>query len=119
MNYFPYFNQMNQERQTDVYVQGEEAAKAYLVAPNGFVRLWDSTTNRFYEKRGDQTGRPYMDTFEYAKISAPAPSVVGLSSQEGNYITNELSALKSRLDALEKGLKDEPISESDAAAAAV
>lgn len=116
MNYFPYFNQ---ERQTDVYVQGEEAAKAYLVAPNGFVRLWDSTTNRFYEKRGDQTGRPYMDTFEYTKISAPAPVVTGFNTQEGNYIAKELDALKSRLDALEKGLKNEPIPESDADATAV
>lgn len=56
-----------------IFVQGELAAQAYLVAPSSFVRLWDSTQNVFYEKRADQTGRPYMETFEYKKLTNAEP----------------------------------------------
>lgn len=58
--------QVNQEEK--IWVQGEDAAKDYLVTANGFVRLWDSNTNRFYEKRADGSGRPSMEIYEYKKI---------------------------------------------------
>lgn len=51
-----------------IWVQGEEAARAYLVAPNGFVRLWDSIDNVFYEKTADGTGRPMMRKYKYSEI---------------------------------------------------
>ena len=37
--------QSNDER---IWVQGKNAAEAYLVAANGFVRLWDSNGQVFY-----------------------------------------------------------------------
>ncbi len=75
-----------------IYVQGRGSAEAYLVAPGGFVRLWDSTANIFYEKRADQTGRPYMETFEYKRCDQ--------TRQEANYEA-QIKALEDRIAALE------------------
>lgn len=72
-----------------IWVQGIEGANAYLVAPNSFVRLWDSQDNLFYEKHTDASGRPYTDVFEYSKKSDQKPKV-------------EISAYESQLKDLEK-----------------
>lgn len=51
-----------------IWVQNETAAESYLIAPNGFVRLWDANKNCFYEKRADGSGRPLpLEIFEYKK----------------------------------------------------
>ena len=47
-----------QPSNTFVWVQGEEAAKAYPVAPNNSVLLFDSENPVLYIKQADQTGRP-------------------------------------------------------------
>lgn len=82
-----------------VWVQGENAAAAYLVAPNGFVRLWDSTTPVFYEKRADASGKPLpMEIYEYKrKGGAPAPV------EPSTDILARYAALEQRVAALEKG----------------
>lgn len=108
MNY-PYFNnyqypnyqqtypqQPQQNTDDRIFVQGELSAQAYLVAPNGFVRLWDSQTNRFYEKRADASGRPYMETFEYKKVTNEQP-------KQNNY-DSRFDDFEKRLSALEKGV---------------
>lgn len=43
---------------TFIWVQGEEAAKAYPVAPNSSVILFDSENPVLYIKQADATGRP-------------------------------------------------------------
>lgn len=49
-----------------LYVASKAAAEAYYVVPNGFVRLWDSNRNVFYEKRADANGRLFpMQSFVY------------------------------------------------------
>lgn len=58
------------EQSEKIYVQGEEGAKAYLVARNEFVRLWDDKEPIFYEKRADASGRPSMEMFRYEKIES-------------------------------------------------
>lgn len=107
MNYPYYQNPMyyqqnyQQAQQPDerLWVQGEEAAKAYLVAPNAFVRLWDSQCPVFYEKRADSTGRPYMEIFEYTRKGSNKPSVT-----TGGVIDygERLKAIEGRLEALEQ-----------------
>lgn len=113
-NYGPYPNYSNQMipqqqnimpaqtvAQTDerIWVQNETAADAYLVAPNGFVRLWDNSKNRYYEKRADNSGRPFpMEVYEYKKISA---NVVEEEENKIDYM-KEIDALKERITALEK-----------------
>lgn len=114
-NYYnPYPDQLQQLRQQyapmaqpnpdeRIWVQGEDAARAYLVAVNGFVRLWDSTRQVFYEKRADQTGRPYMEIFEYTKKQSENPA----EKKNGDQISREeIEALKKRIEALE--VKNEP-----------
>lgn len=51
-----------------IWVQGEGAATSYLVAANGFVRLWDSTAPVFYEKQADAQGKPLpMVIYDYKR----------------------------------------------------
>lgn len=51
--------QSNDER---IWVQGKNAAEAYLVAANGFVRLWDSNGQVFTRNelmhQGDRAWKP-------------------------------------------------------------
>lgn len=106
-NFMPTYQQpSNDER---IWVQNQTSAEAYLVAPNGFVRLWDSNKPIFYEKRADATGRPMpLEAYSYSKIEQK-----GMSNAEGieSTINKEIEALKSRIEALEKGVKND---ESDA-----
>lgn len=63
--------QNNAARDERIFVSNQQAAEAYIVAANSFVRLWDSSQPRFYEKTADYTGRPMaMRIFEYKEVSA-------------------------------------------------
>lgn len=88
--------QMSQPAQDErIWVQSATAAENYLVAPNSFVRLWDSTAPRFYERRSDATGRPFpMETYEYKKVNA--------SSNTSDEFLTHFKALEMRIDALER-----------------
>ena len=47
------------------WVQGEAAAKAYLVAPGRTVQLWDSEEKVIYLKSADASGMPSMKVLDY------------------------------------------------------
>lgn len=95
--------QQNQDER--IWVQNATAAESYLVAPNSFVRLWNSTEPIFYEKRADATGRPLpIEAFKYEKISAVQP--VLQQSRTIDY-SDEINALKRRIEALERGAVNE------------
>ena len=52
-----------------IWVQGIEAAKSYLVAPNTTVLLMDSEKERFFLKSSDASGMPLpLRVFEYSEI---------------------------------------------------
>lgn len=71
-----YFGSVSQQPTDErIWVQGQNAAEAYLVAANGFVRLWDSSKPVFYEKRADASGRPSMEMFEYKRKGSEMPSM--------------------------------------------
>lgn len=104
------FNQMPQQipaapqqpvqQDERIWVQNETSAEAYLVAPNGFVRLWDSNAAKFYEKKADPSGRPYpMEVYEYRKIS---PVLGPIDTESRVDYTAEIKELKERITALEK-----------------
>lgn len=95
--------QSNDER---IWVQGKNAAEAYLVAANGFVRLWDSNGQVFYEKRADASGRPCMETYEYKRLGTELPKTGAESKSSVNDYSKEIDSLKVRLAALEKRLND-------------
>lgn len=48
-----------------IWIQGEAAAKSYLVAPGTTVALWDSESQTIYLKSADASGMPSMRTLDY------------------------------------------------------
>ena len=85
-NYFPYspYGVQNMPNYTDlqypqpniqpqgntakngiIWVQGEAGAKAYPVAPNTTVQLWDSETQTIFLKSADGSGMPSMKILDY------------------------------------------------------
>ncbi len=112
-NYYPSYQQYTpQNQQTDerIWVQGKPAADAFLVAPNSFVRLWDSTSQTFYEKRADPSGRPYMESFKYERME---PVQASQSSEGINEYTKRLKAIEGRIEALERSLHESAESDAD------
>lgn len=60
-----------------IWVQGEAAAKSYLVAPGSTVQLWDSEEKVIYLKSADASGMPSMKVLDYTirgeQPEKPAP----------------------------------------------
>lgn len=107
--------QMQQQSNLDerIWVQGQGAAEAYLVAPNSFVRLWDSQAPIFYEKRADQTGRPFLEVFEYNRKSSNSPTAeLSQSNQPTNY-EERLKALERKMETLRRRVLNESQSNAD------
>ena len=80
-----------------IWVQGEAAAKSYLVAPGGTVQLWDSEEKVIYLKSADASGMPSMKILDYTirgeEPEKPAPE----------YATkDELAALAEKVKELGK-----------------
>lgn len=48
-----------------IWVQGEAGAKAYPIAPNTTVQLWDSEDQVIYLKSADASGMPSMKVLDY------------------------------------------------------
>ena len=84
MAYYPYQNQyytqlaqqmpqqmpqQNVQNNGLIWVQGIEAAKSYMVAPNTTVLLMDSESQRFYLKSSDSAGMPMLRVFEYVETT--------------------------------------------------
>lgn len=104
--------QMSSPNQDErIWVQGEEAAKAYLVIPNGFVRLWDSTRPVFYEKRADASGKPSIVAYEY-HTNATQPPNSEEKENSGNKYDEKINNIYERLNALEERMSDYEQTES-------
>lgn len=85
-----------------IWVASESAAEAFLVAANGFVRLWDSNKPVFYEKRADMNGRPMpLVAYEYKiRDSGSAPEAVNAGFEQ------RLSAVEEKLKQMEGAKND-------------
>lgn len=67
-----------QPQQGIIWVQGEEGAKAYMVAAGNSVLLMDSEASAFYIKSTDQSGMPMpLRVFEYAERQQTAKPTKG------------------------------------------
>ena len=77
-----------------IWVSGEAGAKAYLVAPNTTVQLWDSGENVVYIKSADSSGMPSMKILDY--------TIRDSGSQRSDSQENENFATKKELRALEE-----------------
>lgn len=73
-----------------IWVQGENGAKSYLVAPNTTVLLMDSECQKFYLKSADASGMPMpLRIFSYEELSESAKQV-----SEDYATKRDLAALK-------------------------
>ena len=106
--YYQQYQPMVQQQQNTgiIWVSGEAGAKAYLVAPNTTVQLWDSETQRIFLKSADASGMPSMKVLEYTirdQTAGNAPLAASGSQQSNSpaYATHaEIDALSARIDAL-------------------
>ena len=98
-----------------IWVQGEAAAKSYLVAPNTTVQLWDSEKQVIYLKSADASGMPSMKVLDYTirdqmPTNGPVNAATNQAMDLSIYVTKaEFEALKAEIGALTKkgGAKDE------------
>ena len=82
-----------------IWVSGEAGAKAYLVAPNTTVQLWDSEANCVYLKSADATGMPSMKILDYTIRNAQNDvKKTPLENETKEYATkDDMAALKAEL----------------------
>ena len=84
-----------------IWVSGEAGAKAYLVAPNTTVQLWDSEAQVIYLKSADASGMPSIKTLDYT-IRAENQPMQTLQHVDTNYISREeFNSLESKINALQ------------------
>ena len=97
---YPQYQQPAQNTQQNgiIWVQGEAAAKSYLVAPGQTVQLWDSEEKVIYLKSADASGMPSMKMLDYT-IRGEA------EAKPTEYATKEdLAALSERIEKLKADL---------------
>lgn len=79
-----------------IWVQGEAAGKAYLVAAGNTVPLWDSERQTIYLKSVDAAGMPTMRILDYTERAQSAPT-----QPTADYVTRaEYEALVKQVAAL-------------------
>lgn len=90
-----------------LWVQGEEGAKAWLVAPGTTVMLMDSDGSSFYLKSADASGMPQpLRIFDYVERTPKAPVTPAAPAEAPQipsveYVTREdFEALAKRYEAL-------------------
>lgn len=91
-----------------LWVQGEEAAKAYMVAPGATVLLMDSEGQSFYLKSTDPQGMPLpLRIFDYVERTAQKPLEQPQIST-GEFVTRrEFEALSARVGELLAPVKED------------
>lgn len=93
-----------------IWVQGENGAKSYLLAPSTTVLLMDSEAERFYIKSSDASGMPLpLRVFEYHETPQNGSKIdfKGGEGIDARYVTkDEFDALKRIVEGL-KGDRDE------------
>lgn len=91
-----------------LWVQGEEAAKAYMVAPGATVLLMDSEGQSFYLKSTDPQGMPLpLRIFDYVERTAQKPLEQPQIST-GEFVTRrEFEVLAARVGELLAPVKED------------
>ena len=85
--------------QSIIWVQNEQDAYNYLVAPNSAVALWDSNNPVVYLKQADASGKPTMKIYDLVERTTQRPQAAPQPAAE--YVTRqEFVALQARIDAL-------------------
>lgn len=96
----------NQGNTGIIWVSGIAGAKAYLVAPNSTVQLWDSEAQTVYLKSADASGMPSIKILDYT-IRDAQEAQTPFTKQTVDYATKqEISALRAELEELKTRLKE-------------
>ena len=90
-----------QTNQGLLWVQGEAAARSYLVAPNSTVLLMDSETSKFYIKSADNAGMPSLRTFEYTELLQNAPQATPQAPQSAQENLDDKYVTRQEYDTLQ------------------
>ncbi len=121
-NYFPQMNNavpdmlnsykaQYQPQNGFLWVQGEQAAKAYLVAPNSTAVLWDSEKQLIYIKSADASGMPSIRTIEWKDYVPPTETPTEhvcscgdkfVSKEDFTALQGDVERLTKRIDAMVK-----------------
>ena len=117
-NYFPqtyqaqaYYPtpQMQQPQQQNsnglIWVQGEGAAKSYLVAPGCTVALFDNESQTIYIKSADASGMPSMRILDYT-FRESKPQKADISPQKDYATKEDVSLIQEEIDALRAKFDD-------------
>jgi len=88
-----------------IWVSGEAGAKAYLVAPNNTVQLWDSESQTIYLKSADASGMPNIKVLDYTiresgKNTANSLSTAQIGDLSGYATKDEIQAVSEQITAL-------------------
>lgn len=91
-----------------IWVQGEEGAKAYLVAPNNTVTLWDSENQSIYIKSADASGIPSMRVLDWTERHAtPKEEKPHECKCGGKFVKiDDFNELKARFESLVARFED-------------
>lgn len=105
----PQATQPQQNNNGIIWVSGEAGAKAYLVAPNTTVQLWDSEAQRIYLKSADASGMPTIKTLDYTIREMPQQNAPAVTQEQGkdyatkadvNALYEQISTLRAEIDGL-------------------
>ena len=88
-----------------IWVQGEEGAKAYMVAPGNSVLLMDSENSAFYIKSSDNSGVPMpLRIFDYVERNAKQqmqnikPNVEYVTRQEFDALSARINDIMANIN---------------------
>lgn len=103
------------QNQQIIWVQGEEGAKAYMVAAGNSVLLMDSETSTFYIKTTDNSGMPQpLRIFDYTERKAQQKQAVQEKAETKDYVTREeFDALAAKFETLTAKKKKEAASNAE------
>lgn len=109
-NYFPVnypYAQPSASANGLTWISGIDAAKAWYVAPNTTVALWDSESQTIYLKSADMSGMPSMKIIDYTLRGAEnnAERIVDakvdyLTRDDLNALYEQISDLRDEIDNL-------------------
>lgn len=110
----PYYQQ-NQQNNGVIWVQGEAGAKAYLVAPNSTVQLWDSDAQVIYLKSADASGMPSMKVLDYTirDNTAPAKEPVYATKKDIEVINDQIEAMHDQIELLSMRKKKKEVEDDE------
>lgn len=92
-----------------IWVQGEAAAKSYMVAPGNTVQLWDSEEKVIYLKSADPSGMPSMKILDYTirGEEKEAPAVEYATKDDLNALAEKVKELARRKKVVREVEEDE------------